>query len=250
VDRLDLPPDEVQVWQADLRDFASGDFLPLLDPDERTRHARLVIPEVAERFAISRGLLRQLLARHLGVTPEAVSFSYGAHGKPEVAGLHFNLSHSVHRLAVALSARAPVGLDIEAISHRLHARQIASRYFSPSECARLATDDEDEFFTRFYRLWTAKEAVMKVTGLGFALPLSQIEIGLDPLALLRLNGAGRTDWTLHAVDPAPGFAGTLACAGGRIVHRQCTPGPSDRSNGKWHRTREVGTPKIRTPGKG
>lgn len=168
------------------------------------------MPHLRRRYAIARGALRILAGRYLGIAPADLAFRYGEHGKPEIDGLHFNLSHTGDLMAVAFSPDGPLGLDIEEISPRLHARDIAGRYFSPRERQELETPDDEEFLRRFFRLWTSKEALMKATSLGFALELSKIEIGLNPLRVVALNWSGPQKWELHAVDPADGFMGTLA----------------------------------------
>lgn len=177
------------------------------------------MPFLRTRFAVARGTLRILAGKYLGTAPNELAFRYGAQGKPELDGLHFNISHSGDRLAAAFSVDSPLGLDIEELSPRLHTRDIAERYFSSRERNELETSGDEEFLRRFYRLWTAKEAVMKATALGFALELSKIEIGLDPLRLVSLDWDGPCDWELLDVAPGEDCAGTLACRPGSTLTR-------------------------------
>jgi Phosphopantetheinyl transferase len=214
-----LPSGEVHVWIRTLDDVSPEDCRQWLAPDERARMERFKVPLLQTRFAVARGTLRFLAGHYLGVSPESLVFRYGAQGKPELDGLHFNLSHSGRRMAVAFAVDGPLGLDIEEISPRLRARDIAERYFSARERTMLDTGSEEEYLRRFYRLWTAKEAVMKATGLGFALPLANIEIGLDPLRLVSLRWEGPCDWDLQEVAPGADCAGTLACRPGSVVKR-------------------------------
>jgi 4'-phosphopantetheinyl transferase len=74
-------------------------------------------------------------------------------------GFYWSISHK-QRYAVAVIAQEPVGVDVELIAPRprdLH--------------DTLATSDEwvcmgDRSWRSFFRLWTAKEAVLKANGLG------------------------------------------------------------------------------------
>lgn len=216
---LSLQPGNVHLWDRTLDDTAPAAFQPLLSPDEIARMERFKMPFLRSRFAVSRGTLRILAGRYLGVPPGSLAFRYGTQGKPELDGLHFNISHSGGRMAAAFSCDDPLGLDIEEISPRLHARDIAGRYFSARERETLETPDDTEFLRRFYQLWTAKEAVMKATSLGFALELANIEIGLNPLRLTSLKWDGPCDWELHNVAPGEDCAGTLACRPGCTVSR-------------------------------
>lgn len=218
-DRASLGPGEIHLWQGSLDRSDLSPFLACLSPDETARMERFKMPFLRTRFAVARGTLRILAGDYLGVPPTDLVFRYGAQGKPELDGLHFNISHSGDRLAAAFATDAPLGLDIEESSPRLHARDIAGRYFSPSERGELDTADDAEFLRRFYRLWTAKEAVMKATALGFALELSKIEIGLDPLRLVSLDWDGPCDWELVDVAPGEDCAGTLACRPGSRLSR-------------------------------
>jgi 4'-phosphopantetheinyl transferase len=216
---LSLQPGDIHLWDRTLDDATPAAFCPVLSPDEIERMERFKMPFLRSRFAVARGTLRILAGRYLEVPPESLKFRYGAQGKPELDGLHFNISHSGSRMAAAFSCDGPLGLDIEEISPRLHARDIAGRYFNTREREELETTDEAEFLRGFYRLWTAKEAVMKATSLGFALELSSIEIGLNPLRLASLKWDGPCDWELHDIAPSEDCAGTLACRPGCTVSR-------------------------------
>jgi 4'-phosphopantetheinyl transferase len=223
-----LQTGHVHVWQRTLDDTNPALWTHWLSPDETARMEAFKLPHLRHRFAVARGTLRLLAGRYLGVPPEKVTFRYGDHGKPEIDGLHFNISHSGGRLAAAFSCEGPLGVDIEEISPRRRARDIAARYFSAPERTELETADDAEYLHRFYRLWTGKEAIMKATALGFALELANVEIGLDPLRLISLQWTGPCDWELHDVAPDKNCAGTLACLPGCTV---TVYGMSETSNG-------------------
>lgn len=207
--QLPLQAGQVDLWRCRLDRAEQDTFRQVLSADEMRRRERFKMPHLQTRFTVARGALRILAGRYLDKPPESLRFLYGAQGKPLLDGLHFNLSHSGDLMTAAFSVDGPLGIDIEEITPRLYIRDIASRYFSKRECGELETPDDTEFLHRFYRLWTAKEAVMKATALGFALELSKIEVGLFPLRLITLEGGDA--WTLREAAPAPEFAGTLAC---------------------------------------
>jgi phosphopantetheinyl transferase (holo-ACP synthase) len=110
-----------------------------------------------------------------------IRFAYNAHGKPYFAApslspICFSISHSGQYWAV-LFHDAPVGLDIEDVSKngrrtaydKTRFRRIAARFFAPPERDLLLdSEDEQEVKTRFFQIWTRKEAYMKYTGNGFA----------------------------------------------------------------------------------
>ena len=77
-----------------------------------------------------------------------------------VNGIHWSLSHKSEFVA-AVTASRPVGIDIEAIrpcSEGLFKRIAQSQEWSLVDPVSTET---------FFRFWTAKEAVLKATGIGF-----------------------------------------------------------------------------------
>jgi phosphopantetheinyl transferase len=106
-----------------------------------------------------------LLRRFCGVTDDSL-LAYGRNGKPYLTdgSLHFNLSHS-GEYAVLAVAGSDVGVDIEKITS--YEKAVAARCFTPAEQEWMMTQGTD---SAFFTLWTAKESVMKGSGLGLSLP--------------------------------------------------------------------------------
>ncbi|HEU5367607.1 MAG TPA: 4'-phosphopantetheinyl transferase superfamily protein, partial [Ktedonobacterales bacterium] len=66
--------------------------------------------------------------------------------------------------------------------------------------------------------WTRKEAYIKARGLGRSLKLDQFDVALTPGAPAALLATREVDqepswWSLHALDPGPGFIAALAVRG-------------------------------------
>ncbi len=223
---LPLGRDEVHVWRAALDETPSriDSFLNTLAADERTRAERFYFPRDRERFIVARGVLRAILGLYSNRAPECVFFSYSSHGKPKLAwesgdaAIRFNISHSHGVALYAVTRTREVGIDVEFIRSDLKVEQIAARFFSPYEIARLRTLPTDLREAAFFRCWTRKEAYIKAKGEGLSLPLDQFEVSLtpaEPAALLRTqrdpNEAQR--WSLQELTPAPGYAAALAVQG-------------------------------------
>ena len=98
--------------------------------------------------------------------------------KPVLRGsdIHFNLSHSGTRVMCSVSDD-DVGCDVEKIAPIY--LDIARRFVFGSEYERIASANDEDRYDLFYRFWTLKESFMKVTGLGFELPLDSFRISLD-----------------------------------------------------------------------
>lgn len=106
-------------------------------------------------------LCRALRERGIEVQP---TFDYGENGKPslrELPDVHFNLSHCKAAVACAVSDR-PVGVDIEMLGR--FSERLARYTMNEKELEEIeSSPDADRTFTR---LWTMKEATMKLTGEG------------------------------------------------------------------------------------
>ena len=107
-------------------------------------------------------LLRGLRLRFgIGGMP---AFEYNEHEKPflkDYPDIHFSISHCKEAVGCLVSER-PCGLDIECIRE---AKDSLVRYtMSPEEVERIFADSSPKI--AFTRLWTQKEAVLKLLGTG------------------------------------------------------------------------------------
>ena len=174
---------DIHIWSVELNlsHQQVEEFGQFLTEQERQRAAKFINPTHGHRWTVARGSLRQILGNYINLTPEAIVFNYGAQGKPEIEGseIQFNLSHSGDRAVYAISAKHPVGIDLEQI-HPLPAADLVDRFFSPAEQAifhRLPVDIQQ---SAFFHAWTQKEAYLKACGTGLSTPLEQIEVSIDP----------------------------------------------------------------------
>jgi 4'-phosphopantetheinyl transferase len=79
-------------------------------------------------------------------------------GHPDI---HFNLSHCREAVACVVSRR-PVGIDVESVSH--YKESVARYTMNDEELAMIEAAERPE--AAFIRLWTMKEARLKLTGEG------------------------------------------------------------------------------------
>ncbi len=179
-----------------------------LDETERHRAGRLVFAADRMRWIWWRSRLRLVLGQSTGRHPASLRFETGPHGKPFLRDnreLPFNLSHSGEVAVLGVSRSGEIGVDVEVPDPKFPALDVAREYFRPAEVAALdAAHDEAERQARFFRLWTAKEAIMKATGLGMALEPGQIEVRLTadgwPVVYAAVDGFRATDWRLWCAE--------------------------------------------------
>jgi 4'-phosphopantetheinyl transferase len=216
-DPMRLKRGEAHCWYVDLDVPLRADLCTALTDDERSRGSRLRSGRDRGRFMVAHATLRRLLGRYLGTDPAALRFVRNAFGKPELGPgfrglLNFNLSHSAGLAAIAV-AHAEVGVDVECIQELPEYAEIARCFFSAAEFEQLNGLPSHLRAHAFLACWTRREAHGKACGEG----LSSDRLG-EP--------TGR--WSLHALEPAPGYVGALAIegAGWRLVERAWADGPT------------------------
>lgn len=159
----------VHLWWADGRQCAPSDarWLDCLN-DAEQQALQGKVPSLQERRLFAKVFVKSLLAQYLDRAPRDLSFTYNAFGKPSLvdAPLAFNLSHSGHYLALALTVTGTVGVDLQAFGSARQPSAVAARFFHPTEHQWLQSLPQAWQPTYFYRLWAAKEAVLKAAGIG------------------------------------------------------------------------------------
>jgi len=187
----------------------SSDDTRTLSVDEQARAARLRFDDARQAFVLGRGWLRFMLGNQLDLAPADLRFGYGPRGKPHLAhttNLTFNLAHSGDLLVLVLAQGVTLGVDVEQVRPQPNLKRVAADYFSAVEQKALFALPQAEQLRAFYHIWTRKEAVIKATGDGFALPLTDFDVTHDdPPKLMRLPG----QWQLHQLDLPAGYIGAV-----------------------------------------
>lgn len=211
----------VDIWTWSLDDWGGNEMsgLSILSDDEKERASRFVKPQDARRYVVGRAAMRGILGQYVGSAPAALSFSYNAQGKPELAApgrrdpVRFNLSHSAGQAVLAVSRGFELGVDIEEV--RTFEEDVAGHFFSKAECAQLQSLPPGDRTLAFFRGWTRKEAFVKATGLGLSLALDSFDVSLidDQQPMLRRMDpsiGSIEDWVLLGLDVPSGFCGAVA----------------------------------------
>lgn len=147
----------------------------LLSPQELHKAARFRSVKDRRTYLCGRGMLRKMASELLNVPATDLVIEEGRYGKPYFDDfrktLPFNLSNSGSKVALAFDiAGKEVGVDLEKIDRNFEYWEIAGHYFSPKECTRVFNHKD------FYRIWTTKEALLKVTGAGLVDDLPSIDL--------------------------------------------------------------------------
>ena len=110
-------------------------------------------------------LLKRGLHEEYGIMENPI-FEYNEHGKPSIVGhpeIFFNISHCKEAVACAISDQ-PVGIDVE--SFRDYKESLVRYTMNEEEIREIESSDDPA--TTFIRLWTMKEATIKLRGTGIS----------------------------------------------------------------------------------
>ena len=210
----------VQVWVAplDVAPTVLASLAATLSPAERVRAGRFCFPVDARRFIAAHGWLRNVLGDTLGIAPAQLALTDGP-GKPRLAdeaAPRFNLSRSAGVALVAVAAH-DVGVDVEhAVAEDVNVGlDLARVACTPAELAELHRLPPPVWGHALLRRWTVKEAFLKATGVGLALPPDQVEVGAEePDGAVPVQAVGRpARWWARLLEPAPGYLGAVVAAG-------------------------------------
>lgn len=176
----------VDVWLFDLAGRDVAPLLALLDDGERARADRYVSEPARRLFVASRAAQRVLAARYLTTDPHRVrldrrcptcgSTEHGRPTLPDARDLDFSVSHTGELVALAFRRGGRVGLDLEALDRRVDVAGLGPTVLTHREAARLGAVADDQVRAAFYRLWTRKEATLKLAGHGLTVPLTDLDV--------------------------------------------------------------------------
>lgn len=180
----------------------------LLSRVERERSAGFHRPRDRERFVLATALLRLAAGAWLGVPAQRVGVDRTCdrcqepHGRPRLpgTGLHASISHAGEYAAVGLSDIAPVGVDVEQIG-RVPYAPLLGTVCAASERCHVACDAD------FCAYWTRKESVLKATGIGLFLPMTEVVVTPPGDRPGVLTYEGRPEFAAQMFDqPFDGYA--------------------------------------------
>lgn len=220
------------LWSTPTAGAASNQAL--LSPDEREAAERFRVDGAKDAFVASRVIQRQVLGRYLGCAPEAVTISRDCrhcgkgHGRPYVAGapVDFSVSHSAGWLLLAVVAGVLVGVDLERVPGNRTVDDLANRVLAPAEQEQFLMVPRDQRPGWFIWAWARKEAALKLTGHGIAVPLSNLDV-TGPTAVVSPPPSGWPAEPIHLRDvPAtPDLRAALATTVSLNTVLICGPAP-------------------------
>lgn len=200
-ERLAASEHHIDVWLACYPEISDShlhaEYRRLLTEEERGKEFRFYFPDDQRRYLVTRAMVRTVLSRYLDVDPTDWRFANNEYGRPAISnlshaecGLCFNISHTRGMIALGVTQRRELGVDVENIRTRDVPLAIADRFFAAAEVEELATVPPERQQDRFFEYWTFKESYIKARGMGLSIPLGKfsfhypheraVHIAIDP----------------------------------------------------------------------
>ncbi len=194
----------VPIWRVRLAPILSlpGVCEERLAFEERGRAAGFADALAGRRFLATRLVLRTLLAKRLGIEPEAVRFATNPDGRPVLAppGPAFSVAHSGDMALCALAAPGErLGVDVERLRPVPRALALAREVLGAAVAAELEALSPPDRAGSFLTAWTRHEALVKAAGSGLAQALA------GPEAFRH----GTRGLACHAVPLPAGYVGAV-----------------------------------------
>lgn len=114
---------------------------------------------------------RYYLAKYLKTFPRDLAFGYTLNHRPFLLShenIDFNISHCGEYILLGICHAAKIGVDIEKIDTITDITELSKIAFSPAENLLINSQPAN-----FIKLWTKKEALLKMLGVGFSNDLYQ-----------------------------------------------------------------------------
>ncbi len=185
---IQLADDEIHIWlnYLNVHQARIKHLYPLLSDTEKERSERFKFYKHRKLFIASHGFLHAILARYIDAPESGIEFFHKEYGKPFIVdeqnrnNIQFNLSHSGNLAILAVCKNQQLGIDIEFAERKTQWEGIIKRFFTQSEQQKLLALPEEIQKETFFKIWTRKEAHMKVTGQGLHLSPDKFEVSIPP----------------------------------------------------------------------
>jgi 4'-phosphopantetheinyl transferase len=152
----------------------SDDLVKLLNDDEQEELSSFKNQMRKKEFITARLLLKKM-SRKMGMKRDDFNISkdeWGCpHGKYGAVDYHVSIAHTQENVFCGITQHTAIGIDLEP-ENRTVTEKLRERIIHPDEAQSLKE-------TESIRLWTIKEAVIKLEGLGLRMNMNEIQVQQD-----------------------------------------------------------------------
>ncbi|MGF7149063.1 4'-phosphopantetheinyl transferase [Sphingomonas zeicaulis] len=184
------------MWLVSLPVAPSPTLLQLLSIEERQRADRFRTAALRQRYIAAHAGLRLLAARCFGGAAGAEQVVRDARGKLQLrcgVNAQCSISYAADQALIGISEGSAIGVDAENLRPIDDAAELMELHYTPAERAalRALTQAGKAIDHAFLAIWVRKEACVKALGKGLAIPLTEVEIGLQSrMTTVRIGKSG------------------------------------------------------------
>lgn len=146
-------------------------LLAFLSEERRTKVLRYAFDD-DKILSLYAGLLaRMAITGNTGLKNQELSFVSRPQHKPYLLNsrIDFSFSHTRHAVLCGITLEGRIGVDVEPVKNA--PLNIMGHVFHPEEIAYIEAGGNEEKDTRFFEIWTKKEAYTKYLGTGLSIDL-------------------------------------------------------------------------------
>ena len=122
-------------------------------------------------------MTRMIISKNTGLAEYSLNFQTNKFGKPyltNLTGYEFSISHT-YRKSVFTDYNSSIGIDIETYSNSIKEYEnIYRNNFTANEVMHINSSVNP--FKEFVKIWTSKEAYVKMIGTGLSTPLLSFDV--------------------------------------------------------------------------
>ncbi len=165
-------PGEIHIWAHAIThaDPFIGHARFVLSAEELEKASKYHFEKDKRAYEAGHVFIRRVLSRYTQIDPVSLEITVNDRNKPQLANspfpIHFNISHSENLILLAISFDGEVGADTEFILPDFDTDGFAEANYHPNELAQFQAVSGTAQTDLFYKIWTLKEAFLKLTGEG------------------------------------------------------------------------------------
>ncbi len=169
------------LWSCDTPTGSDASFLEddllWLSEEERQKAKRFKQPADRNAYLTNHLLLRVLLSEYFDVPPDHWHFFQGDEGRPHIVSIKsVSLSRTRQQVVAAFCMHGTLGVDVEKIDRFTSFYDGYNKAFTAEEIQSVEDTPEQQKNQKMARLWTRKEAISKVLGLGLMMKFNQVDV--------------------------------------------------------------------------
>ncbi len=207
--------DEIHVWSHTIHfdDPFLREAPYLLSNEELNRAAKYHFEKDKRVYESGHVFIRKILAHYTSLDAAKLDLSPIVNQKPKLENspfrIHFNISHSGNKILVALGFNSDVGIDVEKIIPDFDMDGFAEANYHPNELEQFRSMKGIEETDYFYKIWTRKEAWLKLTGEGINDKLKELDFS-GTIKSAPIPPHGHHDLYMSSWNESPEYLATLA----------------------------------------